>query len=148
MPYQRITPQLQLFARAVAHRIGHHRIMGAVGHEYRRFGVGRCRFLGKTFGQRQIGRQRHHAGERFRITQAGVQRDRAALRKTGEHDFATGRGAGNQAIEHGRITTDVANATVIAAAIILGIDDLIADGTAAPCRIGIPYDRLGASDHG
>jgi hypothetical protein len=62
-------------------------------HEHRGLRIGRRRLLREAVGQRQIGRQGHHPGEFFRMTQPRVQRDRTALRETREHDLPGGNAA-------------------------------------------------------
>ena len=57
-----------------------------MGQEDRRGSVCRISLGRDHVGQRQITRERHQAGQFFSRPQAGVQRHRATLRKTGEHD--------------------------------------------------------------
>ena len=40
--------------------------------------------------KRQVGRERHHPGQALGVAQRGLQRDRAALRETGQHDLLAG----------------------------------------------------------
>jgi len=62
-------------------------------HEDRDIGIGRLAFGRQGVGQRQPGRQRHHAGQPPGVSQARLQRDRPALRESGQHDALRGDAA-------------------------------------------------------
>ena len=65
----------------------------AVRHEDRHVAIG-GRGLGRERGRvDQVRRQRDDAGQPLAVAQAGVQRDRAALRESGEHDARRGDAA-------------------------------------------------------
>ena len=70
-----------------------HGILRAVRHEDRRRRVGRARFRFERILERQIGRERHDAGDALGMAQPRLQRDRAALREPREHDARRGNAA-------------------------------------------------------
>ena len=89
-PLRRVTVRLELLARLESHRDRHHRIAAAMAQQDRHVRV--CgRFLrGERFRKGQVARHREDARQPLGVTQARVQRDGAALRKSGQHD-ARGR---------------------------------------------------------
>ncbi len=65
---------------------GDHRIVDAVRVEDGDVAVRRVALGVRRGGERQVGRQRHDAGQPLGMPQSRVQHDRAALRETGQHD--------------------------------------------------------------
>src|SRR5436190_16766003 len=102
VPLNRPAPREQRVARTFCPRELNDRVVRAMRHEHRNVAIrGAC--LGRhAVGADQVRRQSDQSAQTLGVAQAGVQRDRAALRKAGEQ-HAPRRDAARRLARHKRL---------------------------------------------
>jgi len=93
VPLDAIARGLERSARVLAEDRRNGRILQPVGQEDGRRLVGRTALRVEAIGEQQVARERQDPCEFLRVAGAGDQGERAALRKSGQHDFLGGHAA-------------------------------------------------------
>ena len=102
-------------------------------HEDRHVAIGRRGLAGKAGRIDEIGRQRDDAGQPLRMPQSGVQRDRAALRESREHDACVRHPARTFAVDQRfELRLRTAHARQVGARVQVGVADVVPRGHDVP----------------